>query len=238
MRIGSIGFYSNKRLSIQTIQIGGVVIRRWYDDLRTGDHVVHVYGDDADELKVVLDLIHWMGDNDKFVYLSDRWNEDGSMAGSSSIHPLIDAALKEGRFEVLNARSYLYGAGKIRSNAITDLLVDERTKALNCGFEALLIGWDGTWAFDIAEDLEQFLLYEALLSSMRLPTDLTIFCQYDGRRMSSELSAKVSSMHQLVLSDGRLVRNYWVISTGGAKEGLIGSRQTVKQGQVPIEQSK
>lgn len=213
-------------------------ISKWYDDLRMGDHAAHIYQSDAEEIKVVLDLIKWLGPNDKFVYLSDKWGLDDSSSRSVHMHPVLVAAAKEGRFEVLSARSALYSMGKLRPNAITDLMAHEQAKALQEGYNALLMGWDGTWACSIEDGLEPFLLCETHLNMSRFPKNLTAFCQYDGRKMVPEQSAKVSSMHQLVLKEGKLNRNYWVISTGGPEERPVTSKTSARRGQALVEQNK
>ena len=40
-------------------------LRKWYEDLRVGDHAAHIYHSKAEQGRVIIDVLNWMDDEVK-----------------------------------------------------------------------------------------------------------------------------------------------------------------------------
>lgn len=197
-------------------------MRKWCDDLRRGDQVVHIYKSDEERAKALLDLVGWMREDEKLVLLCDApGGENGEPCGPGG--HVFEAAVQEGRMEVRPSFRAMCPAGKFHAGSIQDLVMLEYGQAMDGGFGCLTLCIDLSWVAERPDDFSAHVVQLSHITLSNLPSNLTLLCQYDGRRMSAELSEKALRVHQLSLADGRLVRNYWVVATSalGRRERSI-----------------
>lgn len=187
--------------------IGGCDLRRWSDELKRGDHVAHLYRSDIEQARVLLELLRWLEEDEKLVLLTDGWERPVFR------HPVLDTALEDGRLAVLPARSTFCSTGRFNPDAALDLLLLELDQAREEGFSGTAMVWDGNWALSVPEAAGPFIAFGAQLALAPLPSDLTLICQYDVRAFPPEQVELQRRLHPLVLEEGRLDRNFWVVST-------------------------
>lgn len=197
-------------------------MRRWCDELTRGDHVVHVYKSDDERAKALLDLVGWMREDEKLVLLCD-----GPDREARDLFPLggqvFEAAIREGRLEVLPSYQRMCPGGRFRAEALPDVILKEHGRAVDDGSGGLVLGLDCSWTADLPEGFASHVVQLSQIAMSRLPSSLTLLCQYDARRLSADQAEKVQRVHQLSLSDGRLARNFWVVGTsalGGRPRGI------------------
>ncbi len=186
-------------------------MKRWYDELKKGDHAAHIYHTAGEQVKVITDLLAWMGEGEKLVIMSDR--EDGGRPALRS--RLLDAAMEDGHLDLIPARSSLVSAGKFRAEALMEAVYLELGKALDEGRSGLVFVWDLDWLSREPENFEAHIVQQSKLTLTALPRDLTLMGQYGMAAFSAQQVERVLRVNQLVLEDGRLNRNFWVVSTTG-----------------------
>lgn len=197
-------------------------MRKWCDDLKRGDHVVHVYKNDEEQAKSLLDLVGWLREDEKLVLLCDGPGREAEDCFCLSGH-VFEAAAREGRMEALPSQKRICPTGKLRPEAIQDIIMLEYGRAMDDGFRSLVLGIDYSWMADLPDDFAAHVVQQSHITLSRLPSNLTLLCQYDGRRFTADQAENVLRVHQLSLADGRLSRNFWVVATsalGGRSQGI------------------
>ncbi len=184
-------------------------MKRWYDELKKGDHAAHIYRSDGEQAKIIIDLLAWMEEGEKLVIMSDH--EEGARLLSRS--RLLEAALEDGHLDIISARSPLSRSGRFRAEALMDIINLELSNALNQGRSGLIFVWDLKWLSQEPEDFEAHIMQQSKLALSSLPRDLTLIGQYGVTSFSAQQVERVLRVNQLVLEDGRLNRNFWVVST-------------------------
>jgi hypothetical protein len=184
-------------------------MKRWYDELRRGDHAAHIYHTEGEQVKVTIDLLAWMGEDLKLVIMSNR--EAGERPAPRS--RILDAAMEDGQLDILPARSSLSSSGKFRAETLMDIIYLELGKALDEGRSGLVFVWDLDWLSQEPENFEAHIVQQSKLSLTALPRELTLLGQYGVANFSPQQVERVIQVNQLVLEDGQLNRNFWVVST-------------------------
>lgn len=182
--------------------------RKWYEDLRVGDHAAHIYHSKADQGRVIIDMLNWMDDESRLVLISDRWDEDPGQSRSR----LLDAAIEEGRFIVVPARRPLYASGRFRAEALRDVINIERDRASSEGYRGLVAIWDLEWLKDEPDDFEAHIIHQSTLPLSGLPPNLTLIGQYKASDLTTQQLERVMRVNQLVLEDGKLARQFWLVA--------------------------
>jgi hypothetical protein len=126
---------------------------------------------------------------------------------------LLDAAIEDGQLDIIPIRSSLSGAGKFRPEGLMDTIYLELSKALDEGRSGLVVVWDLDWLSLEPENFEAHIVQQSRLSLTTLPHELTLMGQYGMVDFSAQQVERVLRVNQLVLEDGRLNRNFWVVST-------------------------
>lgn len=201
-------------------------MRKWCDDLTRGDHVVHIYRSDDEQAKGLLDLVGWMREEEKLALLCD-----GGEAGDpcSLGGHVFEAAVQEGRLEVLPSYRKMCPAGRFHAEAVANLIMTEYGRALDDGFGSLVLCIDLSWMAGTPEDFTAHVVQLSQITMSKLPSNLTLLCQYDRRRLTPEQAEGVQRVHQLSLVDGELVRNFWVVATSA----LGGMARSIRAVRVP-----
>jgi len=182
--------------------------RKWYDDLRIGDQAAHIYHSKADQGRVIIDAPNWMDDESRLVMISDRWDDDPKQSRSR----VLDAAMDEGRFIIVPARRPFYASGRFRPEALKDVISVERDRALSEGYRGLVTIWDLEWLKDEPDDFEAHIVYQSTLPLSGLPSNLTLIWQYKASELTSQQLERVMRANQLVLEDGKLSRQFWLVA--------------------------
>ncbi len=187
-------------------------MQRWYDDLKKGDFIAHVYKNEMEQSRILLDLLNWLDEDEKFVYLTDKWPLDGVGPGADARNTVFEAAMEEGRFET--TAPYIYREnGKMGRLSVSEIIYSVMEKVKEEGYHGMLLGSEDSWIHSSQDDFDSYIVKEMQLTLTKLPPNVSVLCHYDGRLFSSDQSDRLSSMHPLSLSNGRLYRNYWVVST-------------------------
>lgn len=197
-------------------------MRKWCEDLRRGDHVIHIYRDDDEQAKALLDLIAWMREDERLVLFCDGPDREARESFSLSGH-VFEAAAQEGRLEILPSNLSVCPTGKFHPEMIPQLIMREHGRAMDDGFGGLHVGFDCSWITEFPEDLTAHIVQQSEITLSKLPSNLTLLCQYDGRKFSAEQAERLRRVHQLALVDGKLTRNFWVVATsalGGRPQGI------------------
>lgn len=187
-------------------------MQRWYDDLRRGDFIAHVYKNEMEQSRVLLDLLNWLNEDEKFIYLTEKWPLDGTGLSSEARNAVFEAAAKEGRFEA-TAPYTLKEKGKMKRASVSEMIQSMMNKVKEEGFHGMLLGSEDSWIQSSPQDFESYIVKEMQLTLTRLPPNVSVLCHYDGRVFNAEQADRLTLMHPLSLSNGRLYRNYWVVST-------------------------
>ncbi len=165
-----------------------------------------------DQARVIFDLLNWIEEDAKFVYLTDKWPIEFPGPKGEMKNAVFDTAINEGRLEVTAEYSYR-GKGEFDRSSLLDsiwLIID---KAKSEGFNRVLVGSDDSWVHDSEKSFDRHMVEAMQLTLPKLPPHVTVICQYDGRVFSREQLDRIGSVHQLSLVNGRIYRNYWVVST-------------------------
>jgi hypothetical protein len=186
-------------------------LKRWTDELRRGDQIANVYRSEIEQAKVLLDLLRWMGEGDKMVFLTDRW--DAPMFR----HAILDAAVEEGRLSVLPSRPVMCASGRFDPEAFLAFLLDEVARSVEEGHRHLVLMWEADWAAASEEWSRQVAEFGSRLALARIPGGPTIIAQYGAGYWGEEWLASLRRSNQLVLEGGALTRNFWVVSTSSLR---------------------
>ncbi len=173
-----------------------------------GDHAAHIYHSQADQGRVIIDVLNWMDDGSRLVLISDRWDEDPNQSRSR----VLDAAMDEGRLMVVPAKQPLNASGGFRPEALKDVISIERDRAVSEGYRNLVIIWDLEWLKDEPEDFEAHIIHQSTLPLSGLPSNLTLIGQYRASDLTSQQLERVMRVNQLVLEDGKLSRQFWLVA--------------------------
>jgi hypothetical protein len=207
-----------------------MALKKWYEGLKRGDQVSHIYNTNPEQLKVVTDLIAWMMDREKLVILTDRWQDESDLPGSR----ILEAAIEEDRLEVISIRHVEDVSGRIKPEALSNSVEIELIKAREEGLEGLLYVWDLDWAKRQPSDFEAFIEYQSKSMVTSSPHNLTVLGQYDLEKMTKQQLERVLRVSPLVLEEGELNRNFWVVSTSTMSRPTRDARQLTRTS----EQSK
>ena len=115
--------------------------------------------------------------------------------------------------EVVPAKENLVTSGRFRAEALIDVINMEFSRATDEGHSGLVMSWDLDWLSQEPLDFEAHIVQQSKLMLSSLPRNLTLLGQYGLGNFSSIQVERVLQVNQLVLEDGRLTRNFWVVST-------------------------
>ncbi|MDW5562929.1 MAG: hypothetical protein SA339_06845 [Methanomassiliicoccus sp.] len=180
-------------------------MKRWYEELRRGDHAAHIYRSDAEQVRVVTDTVSWMGEDQRLVMLSDRWDTETK----ASRPRVLDAAVEDGHLIVVPAKPLLCRSGQFQAGALQeyiDVELDGLTRP------ELVIMWDLDW---LGADPDAFEAHIVQLSSMALAPPIhgvTLIGQYGTAFYTAEQVERILRVNPLVLEGGMLARKFWVVS--------------------------
>ncbi len=183
-------------------------VKKWYEELHMGDHAAHIYRTAAEQGRVIVDVLHWMDESARLVLISDRWDEEQTAARSRQ----LEAAAEEGRFVVVPARQSLCPSGRFRPEALQDVIGLERERAASEGFDGLVAIWDLDWLCEVPDDFDAHIIQQSTQSLSGLPVDLTMMGQYGSTELSPQQVERVMRVNQLVLEDGTLTRQFWLVA--------------------------
>jgi hypothetical protein len=169
-----------------------------------------------------MDMISWMDEDERLVLLSDRWDDEAKVPRSR----LIDAAIEEGHLEVLPARQALCYSGRFRADMLGDIMGIEVERALDDGRSGLVLMWDLGWLSGDPEDFEAHVVQQASMALSPRPKGLTIMGQYGSAEFTSQQVERVVRVNSLVLEDGLLTRQFWVVAN--STMGRPGGRRTLQ----------
>jgi hypothetical protein len=197
-------------------------LKRWYDDLKQGDHAAHIYHSTAEQARVVMDMISWMGEDERLVLLSDRWDGDVKVRRSR----LINAALEDGHLEIVSSRPTLCPSGKFRADMLGGIMGVEVERAFDDGRSGLVLMWDLEWLGKDANDFEAHIVQQASMALSPRRKGLTIIGQYGFSDFSLQQVERIARVNPLVLEDGLLTRQFWVVAH--STMGRPGGRRTLQ----------
>jgi len=181
---------------------------RWSDGLRRGDHIVHIYNSDEARRRVFLDVLAWTRDDEKLVAYYGQGGVDESLQSRG----VVQAAIDSGRLELIPTSSV--GSPK----GLSQKFIDKYHEAMDEGNRSLVVLMDAT-EFLATEELKRGML--EVVSGPIFRTHSSNFTKvgvYDGRTMSREEVAEMERVHQLVLSEGRITRNFWAVRSSSIWE--------------------
>jgi len=150
-----------------------------------------------------------MAEDEKLVVMTDRWDGADRVPRSR----VIDAALEDGHMDLLPGKGTLLPSGKFRAEALEDAILYELDKARGEGRSGLIFVWDLEWLSKEPKDFEAHIVHRSGMALSALPSDLTVMGQYGLAHCSAQQVERVLRVSPLVLEDGQLKRNFWVLST-------------------------
>lgn len=177
-----------------------------------------MFRSDLEQARVILDVLRWLGEGEKMVLLCDGWDRPVFR------HPVMEAAIEEGRLKVLPSQGTLCPAGRLEPDEVVEMVLGEFEQALEEGFEAMAMVWDCSWVAKDAALAQQFMVLESQLALASLSLDITLLCSYDTRSFNTSETDMLRRIHQLVLEDGKLSRNFWVVSTNALGKRAVRTR--------------
>jgi len=186
-------------------------MNNWTDGFRRGDHAIHVYQTDSERDKAVLDLIAWRRNDDKLVYLSDKWSHGLKADVGFPTISHLKSDIEDGRVELRPSYPSYCPGGRFRGSGMYRLLEKTYNDVIDQGYNGLVAVGDLSWLGAHRSILSSFMRYEQGIDFARLPRNLTILCQYDKRLFTSDQIGLAERVHQLRLSAGRLDWNHWFI---------------------------
>jgi hypothetical protein len=185
-----------------------VTSKKWFEGLKRGDQATHIYRSEAEQQKVITDLIAWMTERDKLAVMTDRWDSEQDFPPSC----ILEAACEEGRLEVLPGRRELATSHRHWAEALSSAIYVEHRKAREERLTGLIFVWDLDWASRKPADFDVFLEHQSKMALSALPRDLTVVSQYNLSSLSEHQVERVRRISPLVLEDGQLNRNFWVVT--------------------------
>jgi hypothetical protein len=197
-------------------------VRRWHDDLKRGDQAAHIYNNEEEQARVVTDMISWMQADERLVLVSDRWHEGSEFARSR----LLDVAMDDGHMDVIPGRHTLCPRGQFRPEVLRDIIDYELGRALDDGHAGLVMMWDLEWLSENPEVFESHIVQQVGMAMAPRRSNLTLMGQYGTSWLSNNQVDRVARVNPLVLQDGMLSRQFWLVSNSSL--GRPGGRRTMQ----------
>ncbi len=194
-------------------------LKRWTDELKRGDQVANLYRSEIEQAKILLDLLRWMGESDKMVFLTDSWDRPVFR------HAILDAAVEEGRLSVLPSRQVMFAAGRFDPEAFHLFILNEISRSREEGHGHTVLVWEADWAAG-SDEWEQVAEFGSRLALAPLPGHATAMAQYSTTVHSEQQADMLRRSNQLVLETGFLARNFWIVSKssyGGIMTAAVGA---------------
>lgn len=204
---------------------------RCFLQFRPGDHVMQIYHNDRERLAPLLRQLESVGEGESILYLTDRPSSLTGEAVTDAEREGVYAALDSGVLRVLPSWSSYCPGGRFDpysmmgrwSEVIENLADDERRPSMIMG--------EGEWLASSPADFPRFMEYESLLNLAESMKGVAVVCQYSGKLFREDQLGRARSVHCLVLEQGRLERNFWVLSrfqASGGPRALESPRQDIR----------
>jgi len=182
-----------------------VALNKWTNDVRRGEHLLHLCKSEDERVRTVLDMISCIEGNEKVIFVSD--NEISKYLSSHGVS--IDTLGKG--FEQRKPRSIFLTTGKFSNEESLNQLRGLIEEARKSGNKSLILIFDHSWLIKKNGSFAQFMQFEASLTFTRFNIPVTFICQCNSSQLNDEQMELATSLHALTLCDGQVSRNYWLI---------------------------
>ena len=119
----------------------------------------------------------------------------------------------EERVDVFPSMSIFCPNGTLKMDAVVERILKEKENARIDGFSNLVVVINVSWCKNSLDLFHSLMVQGSRLDVLPVLSGITIVQQYEGSLLTSEQIEEQKRSHQLVLENGALVRNYWVISS-------------------------
>jgi len=165
--------------------------------IRPGDHacsrIDHARDGDRTAAAFIVDGLRL---GHKVVYMCDR---DAAYFESQLTlrDHRVQGALASGQVEIRSAEDSYLPDGRFDVDRTIEMVSAEHANALECGYQALRMGGEMTWALSGAPGSDHVAEYEQRLAGVFGDDTLTGFCQYDTRRFANDVLSDVEAAHDV-----------------------------------------
>jgi hypothetical protein len=177
-----------------------------------GDHILHLYRDQEERERAVTETYAWLPENAKMLLFSPNGVLPRHLGKGASVDPL--EAIRVGSLQPHRTDDAYIPNGVFQSMRALNYLEEAVERAESEGFESLVVMGDVSWINEMREAFPEFILYETGINFLDFPIDVALICQYDRSTMAGDDLQRVCNVHEKILTDNHLDRNYWLISRG------------------------
>lgn len=187
-------------------------MQKWTSLFRTGDHVIHIYRDETELVRSLVDIITAANEDEKIFYLSDKNLEKNVSCTNRKTDETIGIALKNGKLSIIPSYKTYCPTGEFSMKTILKFWWELSNKIDEKGYESGIVAGDISWLAHRPSLFQSFLQYEQAIDLYGLPKNIKIICQYDSKLFNSQQIESVMRAHQLVLRGQSLERRNWIVS--------------------------
>jgi len=197
--------------------------------LGAGDHLCCIYGSEEEHRALVAPYLRQgLEREQKVLYITDENPPELILSYLRDEGVDADAALREGRLEILSAeRTYLAG-GRFDPGSMVRALREAAQRARAEGYALLRGSGEMGWALRGLPGSERLLEYEAMLNSLAREEGIIALCQYDRRRFPNRALLEVLATHPLVVVGEECWENFFfldpsmMVEEAGASGDIVG----------------
>ncbi len=179
---------------------------RELSDLRSGDHICHIYRNDQ-ERDVVVQSFIWQGllRNEKVLCILDTLSAENLLGvlGYDKALPYLSA----GQLNFLGTQEFYTAQGVFQVETVMEAVCGQRRQALEQGYQNLRIISEMSWILRSSSEFDSLMEYETQLNE-RLPfSGCIVLCLYDARRFGERTLQAITRAHPLSVRNGVLQEN-------------------------------
>lgn len=186
-------------------------MQKWTSRFHQGDHIIHIYRNDTELVRSLVDMIAMANDDEKIVYLSDKNIEKHVSCTNRETGEAIRSALRNGKLSIIPSYETYCPAGEFLMESILKFWWELANKIDKEGYESAIIAGDISWLPHHPSLFRSFLQYEQAIDLYGVPKNIRIICQYDSRLFNSQQIESAIRVHQLVLRGQSLERRNWIV---------------------------
>jgi hypothetical protein len=194
---------------------------KWTDGLRSGDHVMNPYQDDAERDRARLEIMQWAPREAKLILISDQAPDEGKLTPKTKRWKELKGAGEQDRLEILSAPDFFLNCGVSVGKGVMEAVKGMATSSAQEGYPSMVMVSDLSWLAGRREAFGSFMGFEAALNFAKLPLRTTFLCQYDRRAFSPAELKKACSIHERSLVGRTLERSQWFIPNPNLGERMF-----------------
>ena len=187
-------------------------LKEGFKNLGLGSHVCSIYSSKEEQLSQIESFVeHGLKKNEKVLYVYDERTKKEIIERFKSAGIDIENRLETGQFEFLSRNESYLKDGHFDPEIMFELISEAKEKALDEGYDSLRGVGEMTWFFKESPSVGKLMEYESKLNEFLQGKKITILCQYNEDKFSSENLIDVIHTHPKVAINNSLLENHYYI---------------------------